>query len=108
MIWANGFIQFKTNPTEEMFDEDGNPLVQDDQWSVLIPCGYEETTQLTAKTSENSDFKQRSFKIRVKLQPTTERVMLYDKSKNAIGEFVVRSINSYEYIDETHLICTQQ
>jgi len=107
MIWTNGFIQFKISP-QQMFDEKGNPIAEtEDSWSEFIPCGYEDTTNLTAKSGENSDFKAQSYSVRIKLQTPKERVKLYDKSKILLGEFVVKSCNHYGYIDETHFVCSR-
>lgn len=104
MIWNNGYIQFKENDAQ-MFDEDGNPIADGGTWGDFIPCGYEETTNLTATSTEKSPFTAGSYKVRIKLQAAKERLKLYRKDKSLIGEFVVRSINNYDYIDETHLQC---
>ena len=107
MIWDNGYIRFQS-AQGAMFDDDGNPIVRDGgDWSDFIPCGYEEQSTLTASTAENSPYVAQSFKIRIKLQPTTERLELYRKDKSLIGAFVVRSISDYAYIDETHLQCSR-
>ena len=106
MIWDNGYIKFQTADSE-MFDDKGNPIETGGEWSDYIPCGYEEQSTLTATTAENSPYVAQSFKIRIKLQPTTERLKLYRKDKSLIGEYVVRSINDYQYIDQTHLQCSR-
>lgn len=103
MIFSNGYLQWKLNPTKAIFDEDFNPVEQQAQWSDFIQCGYEDDETLTAKTTEQSDYIQKSYKVRVKLQEPRERIRLFDKSKNLLGEFVVRSCKQYAYIDETHL-----
>lgn len=107
MIWANGYIQWKLTPTSAVFDEDGIPIQQEEEWSDFIECGYEDNTNLTAKSRENSDYKQQQFSVRVKLQQPQERLRIYDKEKQLLGEFVVTRVNQYGYIDETHLICSK-
>ena len=106
MIWDNGYIQFMTVTDTAEFDEIGNPIEQEPTWGDYIPCGFEETTNLTATTAENSDYRQRSFSVRIKLQLPTERIRLFDKSKNLIAECAVRFCNQYVYVDQTHLVVT--
>lgn len=105
MIWTNGFIKFKT-VSQQSFDSKGNPIVSaTDSWSDFIACGYEDTTNLLATSTEKSDYISQTFSIRIKLQDIKERVRLYDKNQILLGEFVVKSYNHYQYIDETHLTC---
>lgn len=107
MIWDNGYIKFEAKDVQ-LFDDDGNPIVTDGgAWSDFIPCGYEENSTLTAQTAENSPYVAQSFTIRIKLQPTTERLALYKKDKTKIGEYVVRSVNEYSYIDQIHIKCSR-
>lgn len=107
MIWTNGYIQWKLTPESAVFDEDGIPIQQEETWSEFIECGYEDTTTLTAKSRENSDYKQQQLSVRVKLQEPKERLRIYDKGKQLLGEFVVTRVNQYSYIAETHLICSR-
>ena len=103
MIWYNGRLQWKTNPNKAFLDENGDPIVQEAQWSEPIQCGYVENSTLTAKSGEQSDYIQKSYSVSVKKQEPRERIKLFDKSGKLLGEFVVRSCKQYEYIDETHL-----
>ena len=107
MIWYNGYIRFGQKEVQD-FDEEGNPIANDGaDLSDFIPCGYEGTSTLTAQSGENSPFVAQSYKVRIKLQPATERLKLYAKNKSLIGDFVVQSISDFDYIDETHLQCSR-
>lgn len=107
MIWYNGYIRFKEKQSS-MFDDSGNPIVDETKiWGDYIQCGYEDSTSLTASSSEKSDFTAQSFTVRIKKQSIKERVRIYDETKNLLGEFVVKSCNHYKYIDETHFVCSR-
>lgn len=107
MIWYNGYIKFKEKQSS-MFDDCGNPIVEDaSSWSDFIPCGYEDSTLLTATSNEKSDFTSQSFTVRIKKQEIKERVRIFDESYKLLGEFVVKSCNHYKYIDETHFVCNR-
>lgn len=103
MIVQNGYIQFKT--ADRNLDENGNPIVADEAWGELIPANVQGNVNYDGFKDESGDrYKAPTYSVYLKdTDQISNRVRLYDRNKNFLGEFYVRTRQRMTLVKELRI-----
>lgn len=92
MILENGYIQFKK--AFRGLDDDGNPIVSDEDWTEMIPANVQGNCNYDGYKSENGDrYESPTYSVYINERDMTDanRVRIYTRRKDYLGEFYIRT-----------------
>lgn len=103
MILQNGYIQFKS--ALRALDEDGNPIVTDEDWGEMIPANVSGNVNYDGYKDEGGDrYKSPTYQVYVNaMDLTANRCRLYDRNKRYLGEFYIRTRQYMPLVKEIRL-----
>lgn len=84
----NGYLQYLT--ADLIIDEDGNPMDGGGQWSDYIPACIEGSANVVYKSDSGMRYEKLTYTVYIRRVEVSDRVRLFDKQKNFIGEFSVK------------------
>lgn len=103
MIIPNGYIRF-SKQTAATTDDKGYFVVAADAWGEEIECQYIANTNLQAR-SEGEAITSRAYTVYVEqMRMPSEVVKLYDRCRNEIGQFSVRTYEQLDAVYQTKIV----
>lgn len=100
MIIPNGTVKFKMQTATTGIDpETGYPVKASSSWSEPMPCQYIVKSLDRLAEAMGNPLTKQSYDIYVEDMPiASERLILTDYRKGAIGEFSIRSIEPLDAV----------
>lgn len=87
----NGYIRFVS--TNSGIDDNGDPIIFEDEVGDYIPCCLNGTENLDNYSDDNGHYSKNAYTVHIQLSDLPSRkVKLYDRGKNHIGDFFVRTL----------------
>lgn len=102
---TNGTLQYCTF-TEGGFNEDGEPIAAQPEWSEVIPCSIKEETNNSKGRYEDGKFNQASFTVLVETPNLPLDVKRVRLQRNGIdlGEYAVQGFPTPTTMGRTKII----
>ncbi len=91
---ANGTMTYRTGASAGRFDDDGQPIVAETEWSEPIRCFIKTNTHDNKGTSVGGTFTREAYEVLIERMPgglDTDTVRLVRRNKE-LGEFKVQDI----------------
>jgi hypothetical protein len=102
----NGYIRYKT-AGKILLDDNGNPHKGGDQWSDYIPACIEGNRNTAAYKAESGlRYEKPTYTVYSRRNQgiaITNLVELFDRKKNSLGQFVVRTIQVSPIVNQIRI-----
>lgn len=95
----SGYISFKIK-AQNGIDEDGDPVVFEEAWSDLYPANIEGTKQRVYSAEKGNRYIDATYSVILPYIEISDRLRLYDRDKNQLGEFKVLQTQNLPILGE--------